>query len=151
LVLIKNFGKTFAKAENEFVGVKCGIMDQYINIFGKKGNVLQIDCQSLDYKYFPFEFENISIVLFDTCVSHSLASSEYNQRRLECTFGVETIRRDHPDVKSLRDVSIDMIKEYKQKLDPIIYKRCKYAVEENSRLLNACDSLTKAILKLSVN
>ncbi|MHB8907161.1 MAG: galactokinase, partial [Melioribacteraceae bacterium] len=73
--------KLAQKAENEFVGVNCGIMDQYINIFGKNGHVLRIDCQSLDYEYFPFEFDNISVVLFDTSVSHSLASSEYNQRR----------------------------------------------------------------------
>jgi galactokinase len=135
------------KAENEFVGVKCGIMDQYISVFGKKGNVLQIDCQSLDYKYFPFEFENISVVLFDTRVTHSLASSEYNKRRAECTTGVEIIRKNHPQVNSLRDVSIEMLNEYKSKLDSVVYRRCKYAVEESARLLNACDSLTKGDLQ----
>ncbi len=135
--------KLSQKAENEFVGVKCGIMDQYINIFGKKSNVLQIDCESLNYKYYPFEFENISIVLFDTCVSHSLASSEYNQRRNECNIGVETIKKDYPEINSLRDVSIKLINEYKNKLSDVVFRRCKYAVEENERLLNACTALTK--------
>jgi galactokinase len=139
--------KLSQKAENEFVGVKCGIMDQYINIFGKSGNVLQIDCQSLNYKYFPFEFENISVVLFDTRVTHSLASSEYNKRRAECSTGVETIKKDHSQVNSLRDVSVQMLNEYKSKLDTVVFKRCKYAVEESERLLNACDSLTKGDLK----
>jgi galactokinase len=145
---IFNFGidkldlvKLSQKAENEFVGVKCGIMDQFINIFGKKNKVLKIDCRSLEFEYVPFEFTNLSIVLFDTRVSHSLASSEYNQRRKDCGEGVEIINKDFPSVFSLRDVSIEMLKEYKTKLKPIIYNRCKYAVEENTRLLSACDAL----------
>lgn len=139
--------KLAQKAENEFVGVNCGIMDQYINIFGKNGNVLRIDCQSLDYEYFPFEFENISVVLFDTCVSHSLASSEYNQRRRECNLGVDLIKKDHPSIKSLRDVSTSLLGSYQDKMDPIVYKRCKYAVEENDRVLKACECLNDGNLK----
>ena len=98
------------KAENEFVGVKCGIMDQFINIFGKKEHVLRIDCRSLEKDYFPFDYKNISIVLFDTNVSHSLASSEYNQRRQECNDGVKLIKRNYSEVLSLRDVSIRTVK-----------------------------------------
>ena len=139
--------KLAQKAENEFVGVNCGIMDQYINIFGKKGNVLRIDCRSLEYRYFPFEYENLSIVLFDTCVSHSLASSEYNRRRKECGDGVKIIQKDHQQIGSLRDVSINLLCEYKSKLDDVIYRRCKYVVEENGRLLSACESLEKHDLK----
>lgn len=139
--------KLAQKAENEFVGVKCGIMDQFISVFGKSGNVLRIDCQSLAYEYFPFEFDNISVVLFDTRVSHSLASSEYNQRRKECNSGVEVIRKDNPGVNSLRDVTIEMLNSYKDKMDPVVFKRCKYAVEENYRLLNACDKLKEGDLK----
>ena len=85
--------KLAQKAENEFVGVRCGIMDQYINIFGVQDKVLRIDCRSLEYKYYPFAFNTISIVLFDTRVSHSLASSEYNRRREECGEGVEIIKK----------------------------------------------------------
>lgn len=134
-------------AEHEFAGVKCGIMDQYINIFGKAGHVLRIDCRSLDYEYFPFDFENISIVLFNTKVSHSLASSEYNQRRKECADGVETMKQVYPQVSSLRDVSPQMLEEFKTKLDEVVYKRCKYVVEEHERIINGCELLKTKDLK----
>ena len=140
--------KLSQKAENEFVGVQCGIMDQFINIFGESSKVLKIDCRTLEYEYFPFEFENVSIVLFDTCVSHSLASSEYNQRRKDCGQGVDIIRKDHPFVSSLRDVSINLLNDYRNKIDEVIFKRCKYVVEENDRLIKACMALNKGDLKL---
>jgi galactokinase len=139
--------KLAQKAENEFVGVRCGIMDQYINIFGAQDNALRIDCRSLEYKYYPFAFENISVVLFDTRVSHSLASSEYNRRREECNEGVDIIRNTFPDVRSLRDVSVDILQKCKEKINPTIYRRCKYAVEENDRVLNACGELEQGNLK----
>ena len=139
--------KLAQKAENEFVGVRCGIMDQYINIFGKQDNALRIDCRSLEYQYYPFAFNNISVVLFDTCVSHSLASSEYNRRREECCEGVEIIKKCYPDVRNLRDVSADMIQKYKSKMDSTIYRRCKYVVEENNRVISACVELEQGNLK----
>lgn len=133
--------KISQKAENEFVGVNCGIMDQYINLYGENGKALRIDCRSLEYEYFPFDYKNISIVLFNSNVSHSLASSEYNQRRKECSVGVDIIKREMHDVESLRDVSADLLKEFQNKIDPTIYRRCKYVIEENARLLKACDAL----------
>jgi len=139
--------KLAQKAENQFVGVKCGIMDQYINIFGIRDNVLRIDCRSLEYKYYPFAFDNLAIVLFDTCVAHSLASSEYNRRREECSDGIKIIKKKYPDVCYLRDVSVDIIQEFKDNIDPTIYRRCKYVVEENDRLLRACTELEKGNLK----
>jgi len=139
--------KLSQKAENEFVGVKCGIMDQFINIFGESDKVLKIDCRSLEFEYVPFEFKNVSIVLFDTCVSHSLASSEYNQRRKDCGTGVEIIHKNISSVSSLRDVSIEMLQEYKNVMEPKIYNRCRYVVEEKDRLLNACAALNKNDLK----
>jgi galactokinase len=135
------------KAENVFVGVQCGIMDQYINIFGKQDHVLRIDCRSLEYKYYPFAFHNISLGLFDTRVSHSLASSEYNRRREECSEGVSIIRNSYPEVNSLRDVSVDMLQKCKNKMDPTIYRRGKYVVEENDRVLQGCRELEKGDLK----
>jgi galactokinase len=139
--------KLAQKSENEFVGVKCGIMDQYINIFGKNKNVLRIDCRSLEYEYFPFEFNNVSIVLFNSKVSHSLASSEYNRRRAECTQGVEVIKNFYPQVDSLRDVPKEMLVELKPKFDEVTYKRCKYVVDENDRVLTACEALKMGDLK----
>lgn len=129
------------KSENEFVGVKCGIMDQYVNIFGAQDRVLKIDCRSLEYEYVPFKFKNISIVLFDTCVSHSLATSEYNQRRKECAEGVQIIRSEYDTVNSLRDVTLDIVHELKNRMSDVVFRRCKFIVEENERVLKGCTAL----------
>lgn len=139
--------KLAQNAENEFVGVRCGIMDQYVNIFGKKDNALRIDCRSLEYKYYPFNHHNVSIVLFDTRVSHSLASSEYNRRREECNEGIAIIKKYYTNVTHLRDVSVDMLDECKKRMRQMIYQRCKYVVEENDRVLRACTMLEKGDLK----
>ena len=139
--------KLAQKAENEFVGVQCGIMDQFINIFGESGAVLRLDCRTLEYQYFPFEFDDVAIVLFNSNVSHSLASTQYNQRRKECRAGVDHIKNYERHVESLRDVSMDMLNGYKAALDPTVYRRCKYVVEENDRLLQACAALEKEDLK----
>jgi len=128
------------KAENEFVGVQCGIMDQYINIFGREEKALQLDCRSLQHIYYPFD-ERIAVVLFDTRVSHSLASSEYNKRRKECGEGVEIVKKSYPGVTHLRDVSAEMLEACKPMMSPLIYRRCKYVIEENNRVLNACRAL----------
>ncbi|MCK9211187.1 MAG: galactokinase [Ignavibacteriaceae bacterium] len=133
--------KLAQKAENEFVGVNCGIMDQFINIFGESGNALRIDCRSLDYELVPFDYDNISLVFFNTNVLHSLASSEYNLRRAECGKGVEIIKKEFSQVNSLRDVSRDLLNTFKSKMEPLTFQRCKYVVEENERLLKACEAL----------
>jgi galactokinase len=138
--------KLAQKAENEFVGVQCGIMDQYINIFGEQNNVLRIDCRSLESDCHPFD-HNVAIVLFDTGVSHSLASSQYNRRREECGEGVALIQKSYPQVTHLRDVSAGMLHEHRQHMDATIYRRCRYVVGENDRVLQACAVLEKSDLK----
>jgi len=135
--------KMSQRAENEFVGVRCGIMDQFASVFGIRDHVIKLDCRSLEYEYVPFKMEGIKIVLFDSGVKHSLASSEYNVRRQQCEAGVEMIRKFHPEVKSLRDATMEMLDEFIFPRDKIIYRRCKYVVEENARLLNACEDLKK--------
>lgn len=135
------------KAEHEYAGVNCGIMDQFINIFGMAGNVLRIDCRSLEYEYFPFDFSNISIVLFNTKVSHSLASSEYNQRRRECGAGVEILKELYPEVESLRDVTVEMLETINDKVSQTVYSRCQYVVEEHDRIIEACRLLKGNDLK----
>lgn len=138
-----NLVKLSQRAENEFVGVKCGIMDQYINIFGMSKKVLKIDCRSLEYEYHPFEREDLRIVLCNTMVSHSLASSEYNKRRAECEEGVKILQRHNPEIKSLRDANIELIEKHKSDFTSVVFNRCKYVVEENDRLINACEDLDK--------
>ncbi len=133
--------KLAQKAENEFVGVNCGIMDQFASVFGKKGHVIRLDCRSLDYEYVPFELDGIKIVLFDSMVKHSLASSEYNVRTSQCSEGVSIIQKKYPQVKTLRDATIEMVEECLSQESTDVYHRCKYVVEENNRLLAACEDL----------
>lgn len=133
--------KLAQKAENDFVGVKCGIMDQFASMMGRKNKVIRLDCQSLDYEYNPLEMEGIEIVLFDSNVSHSLASSEYNTRREQCEKGVAMIQQKYPEVKTLRDATQEMLDEMVQPADPLVFRRCTFVVQENRRLLEGCEDL----------
>lgn len=132
--------KMAQKAEHEYAGVKCGIMDQFASVFGKKGQVIRLDCRSLEYAYFPLDLQGYEIVLIDTQVKHSLASSEYNVRREQCEAGVVLIQKKYPEVQSLRDATMAMVDECIPKED-IIYLRCKYVVEEIERLVTGCEDL----------
>jgi galactokinase len=133
--------KMAQQAEHEFAGVKVGIMDMFASLFGKEGHVVRLDCRSLEYEYVPFRTEGYQLVLCDTGVHHSLASSEYNIRRQQCEAGVALVRAHHPEVESLRDVTMAMLDALVGPTDPLIYRRCKYVVEENGRLINACKDL----------
>lgn len=136
-----NIVKLAQKAENEFVGVNCGIMDQFASMYGKKDSVFRLDCRSLSHTYFPLDLQGKSILLIDTQVKHELASSAYNTRRKECETGVIEISKYRPEVKSLRDVNYQLLQEFKGKLDPVVFKRCNYVVMENERVLDACEDL----------
>lgn len=127
-------------AEHQFTGTMCGIMDQFASLFGRKDHVVKLDCRSLEHQHLPFNFPGIEIVLFDTGVKHTLASSEYNTRRKECAEGVSMIGKRYPQVSSLRDATAAMVDECIP-IDSVIYNRCRYVVEENERLLAACDDL----------
>jgi galactokinase len=133
--------KLSQKAENTFVGVQCGIMDQFASMFGRKDHVIRLDCQSLEYAYVPFNTAGIRIVLLDTNVKHSLASSEYNTRRQQCEAAVKLVQAHHPEVKSLRDVSPGMLKRYVASVDGLVNQRAEYVVEEIARLLAATKDL----------
>ena len=119
------------KAEHDFVGTKCGIMDQFASVMSKEGHVILLDCQSLDFEYVPMEIEPYKLLLLNTNVSHNLASGEYNKRREKCESGVEIIKMKYPEVNSLRDVSQEMILEFKEIMDETTYNRCSYVVDEN--------------------
>ncbi|GGA83947.1 galactokinase [Puia dinghuensis] len=131
------------KAENEFVGLQCGIMDMFASMFGRKDQVIRLDCQSLDYTYFPFQTNGLRILLLDTKVEHSLASSEYNIRRQQCEAGVKLVQKHHPHVKSLRDVTAGMLADIVGPADELIYKRCSFVVEENARVLAGTEDLQR--------
>ncbi|MGV8946173.1 MAG: galactokinase [Lutibacter sp.] len=129
------------RAEHNFVGTKCGIMDQFASVMSKKNHVILLDCKSLDYDYVPIKIEPYKLLLLNTNVSHSLASSEYNTRRKECEKGVEIIQQKYKDVKALRDVSMGMLSEFELEMPSKIRNRCLYVVEENNRVLQAVEAL----------
>ncbi len=129
------------KAEHEYAGVMCGIMDQFASVMGKKDHVIKLDCSSLDYEYVPFKLEGIKILLLNTNVKHSLASSEYNTRRKECEQAVAWISKQHLEVNSLRDVSEVMLDEYVLTKDKLIDQRSRFIVQEIDRLQKGCEDL----------
>ncbi len=133
-------------AENEFVGVKCGIMDQFASVHGKADKIFRLDCKSLDFEYFDFVLNDYQLVLCDSRIKHALASSEYNTRRLECEKGVANLQSHCNGINSLRDVSIEQLKKHEKEFDPVIFKRCKFVVEEIDRVIDCCDLLKKGDL-----
>jgi galactokinase len=135
--------KMSQKAEHEYAGVMCGIMDQFASMMGKKDHVIKLDCRSLEYEYVPFQLDSVKILLLDTNVKHSLASSEYNTRRKECAQAVEWIREHEPDVNSLRDATEEMLDKYVLIKDKLIDMRSRFVVQEIGRLQKACDDLKR--------
>ncbi len=133
--------KMAQKAEHEYTGVMCGIMDQYASVFGTKDQVFMLDCRTNTHEYFPFKMDDFILALVNTHVKHSLASSEYNLRQEECNKGVKYFQNLDNNIQSLRDVPLQMIEEDKNKPDTISYNRCKYVVEENERVKKATQAL----------
>ena len=129
------------QAEHTYAGVQCGIMDQFASLFGRPGQVVRLDCRSLDYAYFPFDTTASRIVLCNSGVKHSLASTAYNTRRQECERGVAMLRQHYPDVQSLRDATLAQLETHRAALDPVVFRRCAYVVQENARVEAACRHL----------
>lgn len=129
------------KTEQQFAGLQCGIMDQFASLHGKTGHLMKLDCRSLEYEYIPFDFPDICIVLVNSMVSHSLASSEYNLRRQQCEAGVAILQKYDPSVLSLRDAKRSQIEAHREEMQDVIYRRCRFIVEENKRLVDGCKML----------
>lgn len=129
--------------EHNYVGVKCGIMDQFASCFGKEGSLIRLDCRSLEYEYVPFNPKGYRLVLINTCVEHELASSAYNKRRESCENAASYIRKYHPEVEFLRDATLDMLKEVANEVSAEDYIRAEFVIEEIQRLLDACEALKK--------
>src|SRR5690606_26527277 len=128
-------------AENEFVGVKCGLMDQFASVFGREGQLIKLDCADFSHEYIPFANADVELVLFDTQVKHSLASSAYNERREQCEYGVSLIQKHHPEVRSLRDATRWHLNRYVKPVDRVVYDRCRYVLAEFQRVHDACNAL----------
>lgn len=129
------------RAEHEFAGVRCGIMDQYASLFGLKDSALLLDCRSLEHEYLPFHFPDVEILLVDTKVKHSLASSAYNDRRAACEEGVSILQKGNPSIHSLRDASLSDLEKIKSKLAPDVYTKCHFVVSEIARTQQAANLL----------
>jgi galactokinase len=128
------------KAENEFVGARVGIMDQFVALFGEAQRALLLDCRSLEFRLLPLP-DTVSIVICNTMVKHALASSAYNERRAQCEEGVKRLAQHLPYVKALRDVTIEDLEEFKSDLSNVVYRRCRHVITENARVLAAADAL----------
>ncbi len=144
----KTLARLVQQAENEFIGVKCGIMDMFASIHGKENHAFRLDCETLDYQYFPLNLGDYKIVLFDTGVKHNLVESEYNLRRQQCEEGLAFFRKYFDkSVKNLSQVPLAWLQASKSQLNPIVYNRCQYVIEENQRILSACEDLQTGNLK----
>ncbi len=130
------------RTENEFVGVNCGIMDPTISLLGKTDHALFLDCRSLEYTHVPLNLEDMLLVICNTNIKRELASSAYNERRAECEKGVEIMKQWMPSITALRDVTLEDFKKYEAALPNITQKRCRYVVEENTRVQTAVNALT---------
>ncbi len=128
------------RAENQYVGVNCGIMDQMISACGKAGHAMLLDARSLDRRYFPLP-ESVAIVVADSLVRRSLAASEYNVRRAQCEQAVDYLQKYVPDIKALRDVSLQNLERYGRGLPEIVYRRARHVITENDRVLRFARAL----------
>ena len=129
--------------EHNYCGVKCGIMDQFASIFGKKGHLMRLNCATMEFEYFPFDPKGYKVVLLDTVVKHELASSAYNKRRESCENACAHIAAKHPEVKYLSDATMQMLDEVKNEISDEDYMRAKYVIGEKQRVLDVCDALGK--------
>ena len=130
------------RAENEYVGVNCGIMDQFISALGEEGHALLIDCRTLHYRRVPFPADT-ALVIGNTKASRTLAGSAYNERRTQCEEGVRRLQAVLPRITALRDVSSAQLEAHKRLLPETVYRRCRHVVSENERVHAAVDAFER--------
>ena len=128
-------------AEHNYVGTKCGIMDQFASVMGREGHTMLLDCRSLEFEYIPTNIAPYRILLLNTNVAHDLATGEYNVRRQQCEEGLELLADRYDIEKSFRNVTFDMLEQSRGELGPLLYDRCSYVVEETDRVLKAVEAL----------
>jgi len=121
------------RAENEYVGARCGIMDQFVSCHGRAGHGLLLDCRSLDFRLPPIP-SGVNLVICNTMVKHEHSSGEYNKRRAECEEGVHLLKKALPGIRALRDVTLAQLEQNRERLPEIVYKRCRHVISENERV-----------------
>ena len=135
--------KLAQRAENDFVGVKCGLMDQFISVFGRKDSALFLDCETLDYAYYPLNLEKagLGILVHDTKVRRKLATSEYNRRRQEASQALEVLKIK--GVRSYKEATTSLLESSRGEMDAVPYKRARHVITENERVRRAVEALQK--------
>ncbi|MCI0392357.1 MAG: galactokinase [Acidobacteria bacterium] len=136
-----NLALTAQRAEQEFTGTRCGIMDQYIACLGIKNHALLIDCRSLEYRAVAIDSSEARIIVCNSLVKHELADSEYNQRRAECEEGVRLLAKDLLNIMALRDVEPAEFDLFAGSLPEVIRRRCNHVITENARTMAAVEAL----------
>ena len=135
------------QSAEHWVGINCGIMDQFSSVMGLENKVIKIDCRTLDYTYHDADFVGYSLILFDSNVKHSLFTSEYNNRRIECDEGLRIINDNYPEINSFRDCNEELLIGLKSKMTDNVFRRSLYAVKEIKRVIQACAALDKGDIK----
>lgn len=135
------------KAEH-WVGIKCGIMDQFSSVMGQENKVIKIDCRTLDYTYHDADFSDYSLILFDSNVKHSLMTSAYNERRQQCEEGIAIVKANFPEIKSFRDCTEQTIIDLKDKMSHDVFRRSLFVVKEINRVIQACEALDNGKIEL---
>jgi len=128
------------QAENEFVGARVGIMDQFVSLFGQAEKALLLDCRSLEFRLLPLP-DTVRLIICNTMVKHALASGAYNERREQCEAGVKYLSQFYPEVTALRDVTLEQLDEHRDGLAGVLYRRCRHVITENARVLAAGEAL----------
>jgi galactokinase len=134
--------KLAQRAEVEFVGVLCGIMDQFVSVMGKKHHALFLDCMTLEYQHIPCP-QSIRLIICDTGMRRELVRSAYNQRKAECEEAVRQLSKQRPNVKSLRDLSIDEFQDIGKSLPSTLQKRSFHVITENERVLKCVRAMNE--------
>jgi len=129
------------RAENLFVGVNCGIMDQFISCLGQARHAVYLDCRDLSYQVIPFELEDAVVVICNSNVKRQLVDSAYNERRAQCEEGVRLLQAKLPGITALRDVSSAQLEIYAALLPPLVYQRCRHVITEDERVTEATQAL----------
>ena len=140
-----NIAKDCQHAEHEYVGTRCGIMDQFISVFGQSGHALMLDCRSLSYQALKIPADT-RLVICNSMVKHAHASNGYNQRRADCEAGVATLRQHLPHITALRDVTPADLERHRNELSDVVYRRCRHVIGENQRVVDAASALRSADL-----
>ena len=135
------------KAEH-WVGINCGIMDQFSSVHGLENKVIKLDCNTLEFEYHNADFKDYAVILFDSNVKHSLFTSEYKTRRLECEEGLAIIQTNYPEVKSFRDCTEEQLLSIKDQFRPVVFKRVHFVVKEINRVVKACEALDNGNIEL---